>query len=199
MWLLRSDTGSRLFLLPETYYARVENLDEEFYYVTFNGIGGKVERSTVSSIGYHTEATGTICELRLDPKFSYFTEIRLKGSMDGGSADATAPVSGSFLFLGKYPTDSDLWYYVRYNDVCGYLKAEFTTSPDLYIAPFVPEPKPETDEEPIEVIEEKNDGRLVKILVISGASVAAVVLLVVLFRPRKKGAHRYYYEDTGER
>lgn len=199
VWLLKKETGTRLFLLPETYYARVDNLDDEFYYVSFNGIAGKVDRTSVSSVGYHAEAPGTICELRIDAKYSFFTEIRLKGSMDGGSPDATAPVSGSFLFLGKYPTDADLWYYVRYEDVCGYLKAEFTTAPDLTFPVFVPEQKPVEEDPVTPQKEDEQDKNLVKILVISGLSVAAVVLLIVLFRPRKKGAHRYYYEDVGDR
>ncbi|MBR1746895.1 MAG: hypothetical protein IJ735_01640 [Clostridia bacterium] len=202
VWLLKKEGGSRLFLLPETYYARVDNLDEEYYYVTFNGVSGKVDRTAVSSIGYHAEAPGTICELRVDPKYASFTEIRLKGSMDGGFSDSTAPVGGSFLFLGKYPVDTELWYYVRYEDVCGYIKAEFTTTPNITFPAFVPEPKPETDDPSPTTADHSPDESspdLVKILVITGLSVAAVVLLIVLFRPRKKGAKRYYYEDVGDR
>ena len=31
VWLLDVESGSRLFLLPETYYAKISNLDENFY------------------------------------------------------------------------------------------------------------------------------------------------------------------------
>lgn len=199
IWLLNKDNGSKLFLLPETYYARVDNLDENFYYVTFNGISGKVERSKVSTVGYHTEATGTMQELRIDNKYSYFTEIKLKSSLDGVSEDLTAPVNGSFVFLGKYPL-TDMWYYVRYNDICGYLRAEFTTTPEISIPVFVPEEKPIENPEPAVDTEKPKESNknLTKILVITGLSVALVILLILLFRPKKKGVNKYYYEDTME-
>lgn len=196
IWLLDKDDGRKLFLLPETYYARVDNLDESFYYVTFNGVGGKVNRNSVSSIGYHTDAAGTMQELRIDPKYSFFTEIKLKSTMDGNAEDIHVPVEGSLVFLGKYPS-SDMWYYVRYNEVCGYIKAEFTTSPDITIPAFVPEEKP-ADAPPPSEEETPEDNNLVKILVITGLSVALIVLLILLFRPKKKGANKYYYEDSGE-
>ena len=197
VWLLDRTGGNRLFLLPSTYYARVDDIDEEYYYVTFNGVSGKVDRMAVSTIGYHTEAAGTMREIRIDLKYSYFTEIKLKSSLDGG-VDYPVPVSASLVFLGKYHTDTDLWYYVKYNEYCGYIKAEFTTDPDITIAPFVPEEKPGiTDPGPAKV-EEKGNADLIKILVITGLSVAMVILLIIIFRPRKKGVNKYYYEDTGE-
>lgn len=198
IWLMNKETGGKLFLLPETYYARVDNLDENYYYVTFNGVSGKVDKNSVSTIGYHTEASGTVQELRIDPKYNYFTEIKLKSSMDGASEDLPAPVSASFIFLGKYPL-TDMWYYVKYNDICGYIRAEFTTNPDISIPAFVPEEKPQepTVDEPA-AEQPKDNAKLVKILVITGLSVALVVLLILLFRPKKKGVNKYYYEDTGE-
>lgn len=196
VWLMNKETGGKLFLLPETYYARVDNLDENFYYVTFNGVAGKVERNSVSSIGYHTEATGTMQELRIDSKYSIFTEIKLKTSMEGGSEEVPVPVNGSFVFLGKYPL-TDMWYYVRYNEVCGYIRAEFTTVPEITIPAFVPQEKP-SEIPPAEETEQPKNNNLVKILVITGLSVALVVLLVLLFRPKKKGVNKYYYEDSGQ-
>ena len=196
IWLLDRSTGQRIFLLPETYYARVDDIDGEYYYVTFNGVAGKVDRSLVSSIGYHTEATGTMQEIRIDQKYSYFTEIKLKSSLDGTGEEILVPTDASLVFLGKYPTDSELWYYVGYNGSCGYVKAEFTSVKDIVIVPFVPEEKPAeyTPEEP----KKKDNAELVKILIITGLSVSVAVLLIIIFHPRKKGVNKYYYEDTGE-
>ena len=196
VWLLDRTSGNRLFLLPSTYYARVDDIDEEYYYVTFNGVSGKVDRMSVSTIGYHTEAAGTMREIRIDLKYSYFTEIKLKSSLDGG-VDYPVPVSASLVFLGKYPTDTDLWYYVKYNEYCGYVKAEFTSDPDITIAPFVPEEKPGIPDAEPTGSDKKDNSDLIKILVITGLSVAMIVLLIIIFRPRKKGVNKYYYEDTG--
>ncbi len=200
VWLLDVESGSRLFLLPETYYAKISDLDENFYYVTFNGVSGKIEKSLVSSIGYHTEAPGSMQEIKIDSKYAIFTEIKLKSTMDGNSEDIPVPVDGSFIFLGKYPL-TEMWYYIRYNEICGYVKADFTTNPDLTIPNFVPEEKPaEPTETPAEETTEvpPEESNLIKILVITGLGVALIVLLVIIFRPRKKGVNKYYYEDNGE-
>ncbi|HHU43804.1 MAG TPA: hypothetical protein GXZ42_05745, partial [Clostridiales bacterium] len=142
VWLLDKQSGSRLFILPKTYYAKIDTMDDDFYYVTFNGISGKVERNLVSTVGYHAQAAGTMQEMRIHPKFSDFNTIALKSSMDASSEDIIMPVSESFIFLGEYPL-SEKWYYVRYNDKIGYIRASRTTVPDIQIPDFVPE-KPDT-------------------------------------------------------
>lgn len=196
IWLLDTRDGSRIFLLPKTYYARVDDLDAEYYYVTFNGVSGKVERDSVSPIGYHTEATGTMQEIRIDPKYAYFTEIRLKTSLNGTGSDVIVPTDVSFVFLGEYPTETENWYYVRYNGSCGYVKSEFTTNKNIVISPFVPEEKP--SEAVPEPEKKKDNSELIKILIITGLSVSVAVLLIIVFYPRKKGVNKYYYEDVGE-
>src|SRR5690554_1671709 len=81
VWLLDIESGKRLFLLPDTYYAAIKNMDENFYYVTFNGVEGKVEKQLVSTVGYHTQAAGTMQELKVHPQYGDFVTIALKTSM----------------------------------------------------------------------------------------------------------------------
>jgi len=192
VWLLDIDTGRKLFLLPETYYAPLDNIDGEYYVVTFNGIKGKVNKDSVSVTGYHTTASGTVQEIKIDAKFQVFTAIKLKSVMEGAGEEYPVPTDASLYFIGKYPAEEN-WYYVRYNEVCGYIKAEYTTAPDLQIAPFVPE-QPQQDNQPEQP--KSDDGNLTKILVITGVCVAAVVVLIIIFIPKKKGTGKYYYEDT---
>lgn len=198
VWLLDRTTGNRIFLLPETYYAKIENLDDSYYYVTFNGIPGKVDKTIVSSVGYHTTATGTIQDLQVGEKYRIFTGINLKTTMDSTGTDIEAPTAGSLIFLGKYPS-IEMWYYVKYNESCGYIRAEFTTQPNLVIPAFVPEQKPLPAEEgkPQQVgdsiIEKTSD--LTKILIISGLCVVLAVIIVLIFRPNKNKKNRYYYEE----
>lgn len=194
LWLLNKNSGQRLFLLPESYYARIDNIDDTFYYITFNGVNGKVEKNLASTIGYHTEADGTMQELRVDAKYSMFTEIKLKSTMEGVSSDIPVPVDGSLIFIGKYPLTEE-WYYVKYDTNYGYIKAEFTNKSSLILNDFIPVIKPidisgeETIEKPV------SNNRVVKILVITGLSVVLIIILVVLFRPSKNNKHRYYYEE----
>jgi hypothetical protein len=201
VWLLDSTTGGRIFLLPDTYYAKIDNLDENYYYITFNGVSGKVEKTLVSTIGYHTTAVGTIQDINVGEKYRIFTEIKLKSSMDSSGTDIEVPTSESLIFLGKYPS-TDMWYYVKYNEICGYIRAEFTTQPDLVISPFVPEEEEivivEEDTETLvddTVIDNPFNTDLVRILVISGLCFVLVILIILIFRPSKGKSNRYYYED----
>lgn len=198
VWLLDKNTGNRIFILPETYYAKIDNLDESYYYVTFNGISGKVDKTKVSSVGYHTTATGTIQDLQVGEKYRIFTGIKLKTAMDSAGADIEVPTAGSLIFLGKYPS-TDMWYYVKYNESCGYIRAEFTTQPNLVIPAFVPEKEPNStsDDKPKEdegnIIGKTSD--LTKILVISGLCLGLAVIIIIIFKPNKNKKNRYYYEE----
>lgn len=193
VWLYDSDSGKKLFILPTTYYAAVENMDDEYYYVAFNGVTGKVLRDSVSVIGYHGVAPSTVQEIKIDTKYNIFTEIKLKSTLEGKSDEYAVPTNDSMYFLGKYPSD-DMWYYVKYNENCGYVKAEYTSQPEIYIADFVPEKKEEPSEPADEPVPD-DSGSLAQILVITGVCVAVVAVIIIIFLPKKKGS-RYYYEDT---
>lgn len=192
VWLLDSQ-GSRLFLLPDSYYAKIDNMDNDFYYVTFNGISGKVGKNLVSTIGYHTQAGGTMQELRIDPQFYDFKTIALKSSMDGGE-EILLTVSDSFIFLGEYPL-TEMWYCIRYNEKIGYIKAARTTAPDIQIPIFNPE-NPDTEtggETTIPKTVEK--APITRILIIAGLCVPAIILIFLLFKPQKPRKRRYYYDE----
>ncbi|NLL56510.1 MAG: hypothetical protein GX242_04780 [Clostridiales bacterium] len=197
VWLLDKESGNRIFLLPETYYAKIENLDDNYYYVSFNGVNGKVDKTKVSSVGYHATPTGTIQDIQIAEKYRIFTGIKLKSTMDSGGEDIEVPTSESLIFLGKYPS-GEMWYYVKYNETCGYIRAEFTNQPNLVIPSFVPEQKPQADVEPGP---DNSDSKvkvtpnLVKILVISGLCVGLAIIIILIFRPYKNKNNRYYYEE----
>lgn len=192
VWL-NDESGNKLFLLPDTYYARVESMDELSYTITFNGVKGKVVRSSVSVVGYDKEVKGTARTIRLDAKYTVFTEIKLFKRMEDKTEEVLFPTNESFTYLGTYPTDNGTYYYVTYGGKFGYIFADFTDTPIIDVEPF----RPDADEEQPNQ-EEKNDGKkettpLGKIIVISSVSVVGVVLLIVLFFPKKGGKKRKYY------
>jgi hypothetical protein len=201
IWFLSTD-GTRLFLLPETYYLRILNLDEVYYYATFNGVSGKVEKNLVSTVGYHTTAAGTSRELFIDDRFAVFGTIRLKAAPDLTSDDVTLmPVSASFTYLGSFPAQNGtVWYYVRFAQFFGYVQADLTNVPVINIPPFAPEiPDTPTVAPPHEA---PNGGgnsgspldgnQTLKIILIAGLCLPAVVIVFLLFRPNKQ-RNKYRY------
>lgn len=204
VWLLNGE-GSRLFMLPDTYYARINNLDESFYYVTFNGVSGKVDKNTVSAIGYHTTAPGTMRDITISSDYAEFTAINLKAKPDlGAENSAEVPVGQSITFLGEYPAESGIWYYVKYEQFYGYIRADRTSMPVMEIPVFVPEEPPEaetsapetpsgdeTDKTVLDVLDDKE----LKIVIIVGLAVPAVAVVILLFRSRGGKKERERYED----
>ncbi|MBQ8178585.1 MAG: hypothetical protein IJ033_05250 [Clostridia bacterium] len=193
-WLY-TDSGEKLFIIPKSYYARINNLDDNFYYVTFNGVAGKLKKGEVSALGYHTIASGTAVDIGIAEKYSDFSFIQLKKHPDTGALTITEVAYGeSFSYLGSYPTDSgELWYMVKYKDFLGYIRAERTTLPEITIPTFVPEVNDvETSVESTPQGEESGnilsdlDSTELKIIIIVGMAVPAIAVIVLLFKPFRK-------------
>ncbi len=193
VWMY-SDEGEKLFKIPATYYARINNLDDNFYYVTFNGVAGKLKKGEVSAIGYHTVATGTTVELGISEKYSDFSSIQLKKHPDLGASNVCEIAYGeNFSYLGSYPTDGgELWYMVKYKDFSGYVRAERTTEQNIVVPPF--EPQLSDTEASASPSEESTEGSIVsdldstelKIIIIVGLTLPALAIVILLFKPFKR-------------
>lgn len=201
VWLL-DESGAKLFVLPDTYYARINNLDDAYYYITFNGISGKVSKNVVSTTGYHTTAKGTTTELQVNRDYAEFTSINLKAEPSLAAAStAVLPITDSFTFLGEYPTAEGVWYYVKYNQYFGYIRRERTNIPKMDISAFVPETAPQSppdntnanpDEKPISGLISGLEGNTLRIIVIVALAIPAVIIIFILFRPTKGKKEKYY-------
>ena len=199
VWMA-DDQGVRLFTLPESYYIRINNLDESFYYITFNGVSGKVDKNSVVTVGYHTEAPGTQKDLTISDEFGEFSAINLKSSPDVASESVCeVPIDATIVFIGEYPKE-ELWYYVRYGETYGYVRAGRTDMPTPDYPAFVPEPEPDlpASADPDGSAEpEDAEDTVLKIVVIAGLAIPALALIIFLFR--RGGKRRYRYEDYGYR
>lgn len=192
VWML-NENGSKLFLLPRTYYARIDRMDDNFYYITFNGVSGKIPKASVSVVGYDKDVKDTQRIIRISTEYSVFTEIKLKASLDGEAGeDITAPTSEPLTYIGTYKQGESIWYYVSYGGAYGYVLNTYTDTPTIVDEEFVPE-KDITEEAKPPEEEKEEQPELVKILVISGVSVAVLILVIILFIPRKNKKHKYYY------
>ena len=187
-WLY-DEKGEKIFLLPITYYARINNLDEVYYYVTFNGVHGRVKKNEVRAVGYNYSVPSSAQDLTLKEEYADFSGIELKKYPDLSAETITSiPSKSTFTFLGKYPTASgEKWYYVRYENSLGYVKAERTNAPDLNIPDFVPEIESSSNtEDGDEILEEEVvkslDSTELKIIIIVGLAVPAVAIVVLLFK-----------------
>lgn len=194
VWLL-GEAGNKLFLLPETYYARIERMDENYYYVVFNGVSGKIPKGSVSVVGYDRQVKDTQKIIRIGDQFSVFTEIKLKTVIDGEGAEELAiPTSEPLTYVGTYKLGEQIWYYVSYAGLYGYVLNTYTDTPSMGTEKFIPEQdEPEGRESPAEESEEETKPDLVKILVIGGVSAVVLIFVIILFLPRKNKRHKYYY------
>ena len=190
IWLY-DDKGEKLFILPSSYYARINNLDDSYYYVTFNGVAGKVKKNEVRAIGYEYQATGTVADLTIHGDYADFYGLQLKKHPDSQADNLlTIPTNATFTFIGKYPSGTgETWYYVRYEGTLGYVKANRTSAPTLEIPLFTPEITPPAEEsnkkEEETPLISSVDSTELKIIIIIGLTLPALGIVVLIFRKRK--------------
>lgn len=198
VWLLGND-GNKLFLLPDTYYAEIDNLDETYYYISFNGVSGKVQRPIVSTVGYHEKAPGTMQDLKIADSYAEFDAINLKSRPDLSADNVTTmPIKDSFIFLGRYPAEDSLWYYVKYNQFYGYIKASRTSVTDITFEPFTPAPN-NSEEVSLPASTPKksvldglgSENSTLRIIIIVGLAVPAILIIFLIFKPTKYNSGRY--------
>jgi|AGTN01.1.fsa_nt_gi hypothetical protein len=197
IWLM-DENGNKIFLLPDTYYARINNLDDNYYYITFNGVPGKVSKNVVSTVGYHTTAKGTSFDIQVSPDYSEFVGINLKSSPSLSANNVVViPTSDYFTFIGEYPSSEGEWYYVKYNQYYGYIRQERTTAPVLNIETFTPEAAPANNDpggsnsDPGKGILSGIDQKGLRIIIIVGLAVPAILIIFLIFRPSK---NKKYYD-----
>lgn len=191
VWLC-SSSGDRLFQLPNTYYAEITGMDETFYFVTFNGVAGRVEKSEVTTVGYHTKADGTMRDMKVDEAFSEFPSINLKSRPDLSSTNLVAmPTTANFTFVGRFPLEKELWYAVRFDQYFGYIRASRTNVKDVTFDDFVPQEAP-VIANPVEdpngnapsVSDGSSSATTLKIVLVVGLIVPAVLIVFLIFKPR---------------
>lgn len=195
VWMMNEE-GNKLFLLPATFYAKIERMDDNYYYIVFNGVSGKIPKGSVSVVGYDKPVKDTQKIIRIAETYSVFTELKMKTVIAGeGAEEIAVPTTEPLTYVGSYKLGEQVWYYVSYAGMYGYVLNTYTDTPVMGTETFVPEKEPETEEEKDDSFteEKKEEPNLVKILVISGVSAAALILVIILFLPRKNKKHKYYY------
>lgn len=195
---LQDMEGKNIFLLPNSYYAKINNIDEEFYYIIFNGVNGKVSKKLVSTTGYSNASPETTKSLAISPDYKEFNSINLKKEPNLDSESVfNMPISSAFTYLGEYPTKNGNWYYVKFEQFYGYIRCERTNTPDITIDAFLPNDKAESGGEAAErpVVDFFKNGSELKIVIIIGVMIPSILMILLLFRPSKKQHKRERSED----
>lgn len=210
-----NEDNKALFIIPKTYYLlkNGQPLTGDYYRAIYNGVDGKILKTSV------TDATVLSID---EPYFTQTLSIAsgktfiLVHPTPSALAEELIYINNTtttFEFLGLMndsdTTKTDKWYYVRYNtNKYGYIIPSDTNNTELLttIAPHAnslvnPSPSPSVSPSPNPNAPVEPTNNLLRVLLILGISVPAVIVVFLLFRPsHSKGANRRprdrdYYDD----
>lgn len=190
-----SSAQSPLFTLEKSYYIYADSYVGGFLDVTlfdntggFAKISGYVKASEVVSVSeapalpvYPTETLTVV---------SSGTVIKSRPDLD--AADVSVAVGGRAVYYYGASADGE-WYYVRYDNDFGYIKADRLSALDIPAHPTPLEtvnetPEPTPDENAPEP--SPQDTSSAEIILIVLICVPAVVIVFLLFMPQKNGKNK---------
>ena len=194
-----------LFTLPRTYYVKVVemNYDKGYHKVEYNGIEGIVKSNEFSSTTVKDVSDPYYTAKNVSAHVS--THLYLRPSFAEEADSGIAAYGKTLTYLGKISGEkgtygTSTWFAVLYSDNVYYIHPEMTSDIDLLETGIPAHPSSVSTEETSEGTDpaaqpaQKTD--VVRILLILGMFVPIVIILVVLFRPRKKlGRNRRAEED----
>ena len=117
----------------------------DYFFITFNGVNGKVARGAVSTTGYHLEARGTAATAFICQDFNDFASISLRARpLRQSNSVGEIPTSQEFLVLGEHPLTLENWFYIKVpaasgEPLFGFILAERTNIKELTFEAFIPE------------------------------------------------------------
>jgi len=175
------------FYLPlGTYAKRLDSSRTNHYEVSYNGIHGYVKKTEIADTLYTDIAqpySNTAITLNSSAKV-YRDEIN--------SADNFLLPSGdTLMYIGKIISGTGtIWYAVKRSDSVDHIY--FVKESEVY----TPQSEPENeDTQPAEAPQ----GDAVKILLIIGIVIPAVIIVFLLFKPRKRKRYSARYMDEAPR
>ena len=188
-----------LFTLPRTYYVKLleANYDENYHRVEYNGVEGLVKISEVSAKTESGVRDPYYTAQNISAHIS--THLYKRPSFSDNEDSGIVAYGLSLTYLGKIAGEkgtygTSTWFAVLYSGNVYYIHAAMTENLDLLetsvplhpnsaAAPSVQEGQSESDKTGNESGSSVN---IVRVLLIVGMFVPIVIILVVLFRPRKK-------------
>lgn len=198
-----------LFCVPYSYYLRVVDQEGDFFLVEYQDntdgfpkIYGYVEKSAVST-EYQTPTLPLYPKQSLSvirSSYIYTRPARNAELLAGALKDQTVRLYGFF----PSKDGEDLFYYVKFGQVMGYIPAEACSSPkeithpDPILSPSVepisdPSGAPADDASPAK--SSSRGKETMEIVLIVAITLAVLVIVYTMFRPKKPDSRFFDDED----
>lgn len=210
------------FIVPKTYYLLKtgEQPSQSYYYVEYKGIKGKVKKDSLTAPrSLEIEKPYYEDTLQINTSLSFVLIYSAPSNLSTLDYTFNRSNNPTFDFIGIMPDKDDtdkIWYYVSYTkdeaNMTGYILSADTDKPNL-AASITPHPdslknstspSPSQSNKPSENDPNEPSNDLLRIILILGISVPAVIVVFLLFRPSRKSSYRNrprprdYYDDYDE-
>lgn len=169
---LLNGTEIKLFEIPSTYYFDVTEIDGDVFYIKYNGLDDLYVKDASNFVSL-TDADkeplgGFTIELSLSSDASFY----VKGRSGFTTKTLTPAEAPAITFIGKGEYDGTSCIYVRCGGEYGYI-------PTSCLKTKAADPN-----------------KLTRIILIVGIVVPALVIVLLLFKPSKKGRYDYDRNST---
>lgn len=199
---LISNASAVLFTIPSTYYFDITDYGDGKYAITYNGVSGLFIK-TDANVARLTDADkeprgGFSLELVLANDSDFYKQ----GSFGFKKESVTPDNSPAITFIGKGEHDGKVCAYVKYGSDFGYIPYANLKTKDGgvamsdYIIDLHPNYRPNvvTDKNTDKKASDPN--KLTRTILIVGIVVPALVIVLLLFKPSKKGRYDYDRNST---
>lgn len=199
---LSSGMEIKLFEIPSTYYFDVDEIDGDVFNIKYNGLENLYVKDASNFVPL-TDADkeplgGFTIELSLSSDASFY----VKGKSAFTMKTLTPAEAPAITFIGKGEYDGTSCIYVRCGGEYGYIPTSCLKTKDGgiamtdYIIDLHPNYRPTVV--PDKTVEKKaaDPNKLTRIILIVGIVVPALVIVLLLFKPSKKGRYDYDRNST---
>lgn len=200
--ILLNGTEVKLFEIPSTYYFEVTEHTNEIYVIKYNGIDGIYVKNYENFV--------PLTDTDKEPLGGFTLELVLASDASFYKQTCTSFVetaitpdnSPAITFIGKGEHDGKVCAYVKYGSDFGYIPYANLKTKDGgvamsdYIIDLHPNYRPNvvTDKNTDKKASDPN--KLTRTILIVGIVVPALVIVLLLFKPSKKGRYDYDRNST---
>jgi hypothetical protein len=201
-----TEQSDRLFILPLSYYVKIIGSTDTHYAVEYQEnsqnyyiVPGYVLRNKLTPEG---SVPQTPFYASKELSVTTFSTILKKSNVSDSSSENTVLTlfqDYKINYYGHLPSvDGGEWYFVKYQGYFGYVKGTDISAADI---PMHPTPMPDPPEPSVSPSAETGgetplDGSLIRLILILGISIPAIIIVILLFKPNRpapavsKGSNR---------
>lgn len=187
----------KLFRIPSTYYFEITEISGDCFYIKYNGIDNLYVKDAQNFV--------TLTDADKEPRGGFSVELALssdttfykKGYASFSKIRITPAESSVITFIGKGSYESLPCAYVKYGDDFGYIPLSALKTKDGgvsmndYVIDLHPNYRPEVVTEKKVETKAADPNKLTRTILIIGIVVPALVIVLLLFKPSKKGRYDY--------